>query len=70
MATRSLYREPRNEDVVASKPSQNQENHDDLEGVISNQALSSLVTCTLPLKDLLRVRLGVWRKMAEELSLP
>ena len=59
-----------NKDVVASKPSKNQENHDDLEGVIASKALSSLVTCTLPLKDLLRVRPWIWRKMAKELSLP
>ena len=63
-ATRSLCQEPRHKNVVASKPSQSQKNHDDLEGVIANQALSSLVTCTLPLKDLLRVRPGIWRKMA------
>ena len=54
---------------MVSKPSKNKENSEDLEGVIASQALSSLVTCTLPLKDLMRVKPGVWNKMAEKLSL-
>ena len=42
----------------------------DLEGVIANQALSSLVTCTIPLKDLLRLKPGVLKRMAKELLMP
>ena len=48
----------------------NKKTNEDLEGVIANQGLSSLVTYTLPLKDLLRVKSRVWKKMAEKLSLP
>ena len=50
-------------------PIENKKTNEDLEGVTVNQALSSLVTCTLPLKDLQRVKLGVWKKMAKKLSL-
>ena len=68
--TRSLYREPREENVVINKPSENREDNNDLEGVIASQTLSSLVTCTLPLKYLLRVKPRVWKKMANKLNLP
>ena len=39
----------------------------DMEKVIAEQALSTLVPCTFPLKDLLRVKLGVWTKMSQKL---
>ena len=39
----------------------------DLEEVIAEQALSTLVPCTLPLKDLFRVKPGVWTKMSRKL---
>ena len=44
MATRSLYREPNDENIVGNKPIENKENNEDLEGVIAGQVLSSLVT--------------------------
>ena len=39
----------------------------DLEEVIVERALATLVPCTLPLKDLLRVNPGVWTKMSQKL---
>ena len=47
-----------------------QEEGGDIEEVIVEQALATLVPCTLPLRDLLRVKPGVWKKMAQKLSLP
>ena len=41
-----------------------------IEEVIAEQALATLVPCTLPLKDLLRVKPGVWTKMSWKLCFP
>lgn len=57
-ATRSMYREDLG---------RREEGKDKLEKAIAHQALSSLVTCTLPLKDLIRLRPGVMKRMAQEL---
>ena len=69
-ATRSLYIELNEEPNTAENQHRNQDFKEDLEGVIANQALSSLVTCTIPLKDLLRLKPGVWKRMAKKLSIP
>ena len=45
-------------------------NEGDLEEAIAKQALSTLVPCTLPLKDLLRVKPGVWTRMSWKLCFP
>ena len=42
----------------------------DIEKVIAEQAISTLVPCTLPLKDLLRVKPRVWTKMSRKLCFP
>ena len=42
----------------------------DLEELIAEQALATLVPCTLPLKDLLRVKPGVLTKMSRKLYFP
>ena len=46
------------------------ENRGDLEEEIAEQALSTLVPCTLPLRDLLRVKPRVWTKISQKLYFP
>ena len=65
-ATRSLYGEHKEEPNIEKY----KESKEDLEGIIASQVLSSLVTCTIPLKDLLRLKPGVWKRMAKKLSIP
>ena len=52
-ATRSLGWNPMIENEVKNNFPKEQETGEDLEEVIAEQALSTLVPCTLPLKDLL-----------------
>ena len=37
---------------------------------MASQALSTLVTCTLPLRDLLRLKSGVLKRMVQKLCHP
>ena len=68
--TRSLCREPMIENEVKNNFLKEPGNGEDLEEVIAEQALSTLVPCTLPLKDLLRVKPGVWTRMSRKLYIP
>ena len=58
------------ENEVESNFLKEPENGGDIEEVIVERALSTLVPCTLPLKDLLRVKPGVWTQMSWKLYFP
>ena len=69
-ATQSLYRGPMIGNKIENYLLKDPEDGGDIKEVIAEQALSTLVPCTLPLKDLLQVKLGLWTKMSRKLYFP
>ena len=70
MATRSLFEENLSEAKTFRTPMGTEPRAQDPGVTMAKAALASLVTCTLPLGDLLRLKPGVWDSMAQQLQKP